>query len=276
MKKLLTVLLSLLLVLTVAGCQNKETSTVDEPEEIDEVKEEEEVLPMPTMQSDDKHIAYIANYVGKNCASIGYTAMSGDRNDYLGDAYLHLIYETVDGTYVDLEDEEILKQYVVVSQSFGPNTETKLGFAVDSEGEEYSFTNWQSVEEIVLQVKKIGEDVKFEHEPVKVNQSIDRYTFFMPDFVGRNLMTCGYISMGGDLRFRLGEANVKINIVTADGSYVDIDAEVLKNYVVYAQSVEPNSEFKIQFEVDSEGNEYDNLVDQQSYKEIDLYVKAVK
>ena len=35
---------------------------------------------------------------------------------------------------------------------------------------------------------------------------------------------------------------------------------MLKNYVVYAQSVEPNSEFKIQFEVDSEGNEWQSAV----------------
>lgn len=274
MKKLSVVMLSLLMLIALCACNSGNNKIVEN--EIEEEIQEEEHLPMPTKESDDKHIAYIKDYVGKNCAAIGYTALSGDRNDYLGDAYLHLVYVTADGTYVDVEDEELLKQYVVVSQSIEPNTEAKLGFAVDEEGEEYNFTNWQSVEEIILQVKKVGENVKFEHDPIKVNQSIDRYTYYMPDFVGRNLATCGYISLGGDLRFRLGEANCKIVIVTADGSYVDIEKDIIKNYVVYAQNVEPNSEFKIEYEKDSEGNEYDNLIEHQSYDEIDLYVKAIQ
>ncbi len=272
MKKIFVVLMMLLMMFTVVGCKTNEESLI---EDVDD-ETEDETLPMPAMQSDDKHIAYIANYVGKNCANIGYTSISGDRNDYLGDTYIHLIYVTADGSYVDVENEEELKQYVVVAQSIAPNTETKLGFALDSDGNEYSFTNWQSIEEIVLQVKKVGEDVKFEHELVKIKQSLDRYTFYMPDFVGRNLLACGYISMAGDLRFRLGDTNVKINVVTADGSYVDVEnEEELKQYVVYAQNIEPNSEFNIQYEKDSEGNEYESLIEQQSYNEIDLYVKKI-
>ncbi len=272
MKKIVVILMMLLMMFTVVGCKaNEELSTEDVDNDT-----EDETLPMPAMQSNDKHIAYIGNYVGKNCASIGYTSMGGDRNDYLGDTYIHLIFVTADGSYVDYENEEELKQYVVVAQSIAPNTETKLGFALDSDGNEYSFTNWQSVEEIILQVKKIGEDVKFEHDFITINQSLDRYTFYMPDFVGRNLLSCGYVSMGGDLRFRLGDTSVKINVVTADGSYVDIENEdELKQYVVYAQNIEPNSEFIVQYQKDSEGNEYENLVDQQSYNEIDLYVKKI-
>lgn len=269
MKKLLIVALTALIL---CGCSNNYTKT----EETIKEEEQEEVLPMPTKQSDDKHIAYIGNYVGKNCAQVGYTSLGGDRNDHIGNTYIKLIFETNDGSYVDIQNEEELKNYVVVAQGIEQNTECKIGFTLNSKGEEYdNLTNFQSFEEIELQVKKIDEDVTFENKLITPKPAVDRYTYYMPNFVGRNLNTCGYISLGGDLRFRLGEANIKLNIVSSDGSFIELEEDVLKNYVVYAQSVEPNSEFKIQYEVDSAGNEYDNLVDQQSYKEIDIYVKPV-
>lgn len=44
--------------------------------------------------SPDKYTWYIKNYVGKNCASIGYTSMGGDRMDHYGAGYIELVIGT--------------------------------------------------------------------------------------------------------------------------------------------------------------------------------------
>ena len=53
------------------------------------------------------------------------------------------------------------------------------------------------------------------------------------------------------------------------------DDSALKNYVVTSQSIDPNSELKMTYSVDSEGNEYDNLIDTQNIEEIELYVTCM-
>ena len=54
-----------------------------------------------------------------------------------------------------------------------------------------------------------------------------------------------------------------------------VDTELLKNYVITGQSVSPNTELKYVFSTDSEGNEYDNLVQSQNIEEIEITVKPV-
>jgi len=157
-----------------------------------------------------------------------------------------------------------------------PNTELKLVFEKDSEGNEYdSLVATQNYQEIVLNVKKVGA----EDEPANltvINPSPDKYTWYVSDYVGRNLMHCGYISLGGDLMDRYGAAVIKFIIVAEDGSYVDpSDENALKSYVVTAQNVAPNSEMKLVFDKDSSGVEYDNLVESQNIEEIELYVKKL-
>ena len=75
--------------------------------------------------SPDKYTWYIKNYVGKNCASIGYTSMCGDRMDHYGAGYIELVMVAPDGAYIDIETDDDLKQYVVTAQSYAPNTELK-------------------------------------------------------------------------------------------------------------------------------------------------------
>ena len=73
-----------------------------------------------------------------------------------------------------------------------------------------------------------------------------------------------------------GETTVKLVIVTEDGSYVDLEEEdSLRQYVVTAQSITPNTELKLTFVKDSDGNEYENLVESQNIDEIELYVKKL-
>ena len=50
-----------------------------------------ETVPVDSVtikQSPDKYTWYIRNYVGKNCASFGYTSMGGDRMDHYGAGYI--------------------------------------------------------------------------------------------------------------------------------------------------------------------------------------------
>ena len=70
-----------------------------------------------------------------------------------------------------------------------------------------------------------------------------------------------------------GSAYIHLVVCADDGSFVDIhDDSTLKNYVVTGQSITPNTELKVTYSLDSDGNEYDNLIDTQNIEEIELYV----
>lgn len=271
MKKIVSALLTLVVSLSLFGCGANDV--VDKI--ADGIKEEVHV-PVTIKESNDKHLAYIKDYVGKNCAMIGYTSMAGDRNDYLGSGYLELVLVTNDGTYVDIDDDEALKEYVVVAQSLEPNTEVMFEFDSDSEGNEYNFPKWQGVNEIVLYVKKVKEANLFSGKPTRINPSTDHHVGYVPDLVGRNLNATGYTSMAGDRRIEIGNLYFKLNIVTADGSFIDIDdEEALKQYVVYAQGLEPNTELQLEFDTNSKGEEY-SFVKRANYEEMDIYVKLIE
>ncbi len=250
--------------------------------QLDDTKSESDTdapdgLSVATKDSPDKYTWYIKSYVGKNCASIGYTSMGGDRMDKYGAGLLELIFVTPDGTYVHLESKNDLKQYVVTGQSIAPNTELKLTFDKDSEGNEYdNLVATQTYEEIVLSVKKVNSSDKDTVALTAIDPSPDKYTWYISDYTGRNLATCGYTSLSGDLMDKYGAAVVKLVIISEDGSFIDPeDAESLKNYVVTGQNVSPNSELKLVFDTDSDGNEYDNLVESQNIEEIELTVNPV-
>lgn len=108
-------------------------------------------------ESPDKYTWYIKSYVGKNCASFGYTSIGGDRMDTYGAAVVKLVLVAKDGSFVDPEDTKSLKSYVVTKQSVAPNSKLKLVFDKDSDGVEYDYlVESQNIEEIELTVKPIG------------------------------------------------------------------------------------------------------------------------
>lgn len=225
--------------------------------------------------SSDKHIQYINNYVGRNAASFGYTSLGGYRMDTLGSGLIRLVLVSDDGSYVDISDEESLKHYTVTGQSVEPNTEVRIEFQKDSDGNEYSsLTEHMSVEQVDLSVSRIGES----NDPVKlteINPSPDKYTCYVRDYVGRNLANIGYTSLGEDRRDQYGQGNIELLIVADDGSYVDpTDEEALKQYYVTEQDVAPNTEFKYEFSKDSNGEEF-GFVDDQTLKSITLYVSKI-
>ena len=228
-------------------------------------------------ESPDKYTWYIKNYVGKNCASIGYTSLGGDRFDQYDSALLEIVFITPDGSYIDIEDDDDLKQYVVTGQNLAPNTEMKLTFQKDSDGEEHDYlVESQSYNEIVLTVKKVNSSESPAAVPAAPDPALDKYTQYIVDYTGRNLASCGYTSLGGDLMHRYSSAIVKLVIVSEDGAYVDPeDEESLQGYVVTGQSVAPNTKMELTYMTDNDGNEYDNLIETQSIKEIDIYVRPI-
>ncbi len=289
MKRLITIILTFVMVLSIAGCEGKvsdEENTKKETQAQESTKTEEgskNVIESENKSdavtikpSPDKYTWYIKNYAGKNCASLGYTSLGGDRFDRYGSGLLELVFVNTDGTYIDVESDEMLKEYTVIGQNLAPNTELKLTFAKDSEGKEYgSLIDTQSYEEIILCVKKIGTEAN----PISLTEikpSPDKYTWYISDYVGRNLRGCGYISLGGDFMDEYGDAAIRFVIVANDGSYIDpTDESVLKSYVVTGQSVAPNSELKLIYSKDSSGKEYDSLVESKNIEEIELYVSRI-
>lgn len=273
MKKFLAVLFAVTVILALSACGNNPADKSSVDASADDTLSDAAVA---VNSSPDKYTWYIKNYVGKNCASIGYTSMGGKRMDTYGEGLIELVFVSADGSYIDVESDDALKEYSVVKQNIEPNTELKLVFEKDDDGEEYdSLVESQSFEEIVLCVKKIGSSDKDIADPTAIKPSPDKYTRYISDYKGRNLANCGYTSMSGELMDEYADAYVKLVIVAEDGTFIDPeDTESLKNYVVTGQSVAPNTELKLVFDKDSDGEEYD-LVESQNIEEVELNVKKL-
>ena len=134
-------------------------------------------------QSPDKYTWYVKDYVGMNAAAVGYTSLGEDRLDKYGSGLLKIVYVASDGTYLNPTDEDLLKRYVVFAQNLQPNTEIKLTFLTDSDGKEYdSLVDYQSVEEIVLAVSKVGEQPGEALCMTPIEPSPDKYTRYVRDY----------------------------------------------------------------------------------------------
>lgn len=111
---------------------------------------------------------------------------------------------------------------------------------------------------------------------VVIKPSPDKYTWYIKNYVGKNLASFGD-DMFGEYRYdEYGKTTIKFVIITNDNSYVDPgNKESLKNYVVTAQNIAPNTELKLVFAKRDDGTEYENLVESQNIQEIELYVKGI-
>lgn len=231
-------------------------------------------------QSPDKYTWYVKNYVGMNAGIAGYTGLDTNRYDRYGAGALRLVFVAGDGTFVDPENEDQLKEYVVIGQNLEPNTEVIYTFQKDDDGKEYdNLVSTKSHEEIVLAVKRVGSSGDTV-DMTAIQASPDKYTRMVRDYVGRNLAECGYLALGGYLADSYGAGSVKINPIADDGSYIDLsDSEtykdVLSQYKVTSQSVAPNTAMTMTFMLDSDGNEYENLVSTKSLDSIDLQVTKI-
>lgn len=236
--------------------------------------------PAPVNPSPDKYTWYVQDYVGRNLSSVGYTSIGGDRFERYGSGLLRIVPVTLDGTYADIEDESALAQYVVVGQSLAPNTEMKYVFEKDDEGNEYSsLLDAQSYDEIDLLVAPLDGVLYNEpapYEPVAINPMTDKYTCYIKNYVGKNLAAIGYTSLGGERRDYYGDANIKLALSTQDGAVIDLeDEEQVASYVVVRQDVPANSPMNLTYMKDSDGKEYSNLIDSQSYETVTLTLRRV-
>lgn len=272
MRKVVLFLLTVGMILSFSACGEKTTKA-----EEDGSFAEDNQTNITVKASPDKYTWYIKNYVGKNVASFGYTSAMEDRRDEYGAANIKLVFVAEDGSYIDPSDIESLKKYVVTGQNIAPNTELKLTFDKDSSGIEYdNLVENQSIEEISLSVKEAGEIKEKVVSLTSIKVSPDKYTWYIKDYVGKNVASFGYTSLMDDRRDEYGAANVKLVLIADDGTYIDpTDVELMKNYVVTGQNIEPNTELKLIFDKDSEGVEYDNLVENQNIEEIELQVKRI-
>lgn len=287
MKKVLSTLLTVTMIMSFAACGNKpagsEVSSTDNTEITSEATSTEsqdaQITPAPVTikQSPDKYTWYVKNYVGKNCASVGDTSSSGYCLDAYGAGYLQLVFVTADGSYIDFESEDDLKQYSITGQNLEPNTELKFTFSKDSEGNEYdNLVATQNYREIVLSVKKVKSNEENTVQLTAINPSPDKYTWYISDYVGRNLANCGYTSYSGYRLDSYGAGYLQLIFVSPDGAYIDPESDDdLKQYIVTGQNIEPNTELKFTFDIDSEGKEYDNLVATQSIENIVLSVRKI-
>lgn len=220
-------------------------------------------------ESPDKYTQYIRDYTGKNLANVGYTALGGFRADMYGNSWVKLTPVTKTGKYIDATDEELLKSYVVSKQDVKPNSELKYAYYVDpTTNEETNMVVKKSISEVLLYVKKVDYKKDFgDPVEIKLPKTADATTWYIRNYVGRNLNDCGYNAMAGDRREAYGDATVILELVSEDGSFIDIkDEESLKNYIVTEQSVEPNTE--LTFDVGEYG-----ITSNQSIQTMELHVK---
>lgn len=108
-----------------------------------------------------------------------------------------------------------------------------------------------------------------------IKASPDKYTWYVRDYVGMNAASVGYASMDGFRRDAYGDGTLKIVFIAPDGVHLNPNDNALQEYVVVAQNLEPNYEIKYAYQVNSDGEEYSNLVSVQSQEEIALTVKKV-
>ena len=77
--------------------------------------------------------------------------------DSYGAGYIQFLIVSDDGSYVDPQDTEALKNYVVTGQNISPNTELKYVYETDDEGnEDDDFIESQNIEEIELYVSPVA------------------------------------------------------------------------------------------------------------------------
>lgn len=284
MKKALLFVLAAALLLSLCACAQVRqlvSETAEQAAEVQQAQTEQQTQVIPQQviikPSPDKYTWYIKNYVGLNCAAFGYTSIGGERFDRYGSGLLELIFVADGGEYVDIEDDDALKQYVVTAQNLEPNTEMKFTYERDNEGNEYSnLLESQSFEQIVLRVKKVGAPDSALAPLTVINPAPDKYNRYIYDYVGRNLAACGYTSMGGDRMDEYGDSYVKLVLVSTDGAFIDPgDAQALQSYIVIGQDIAPNTVLSFTFLKDSDGKEYSNLVDTKSFEQIILTVQPL-
>lgn len=235
----------------------------------------------PTIQANsatnDKQGVYsykIRNYVGKNVASIGKESRGYQVDEY-GSGELKLIFVTDNGLLVSPNDTALNKQYSVVAQSIKSDSVITVVHLRDSSGRPYSnLVDYQSCDEIVLFIAPIGTN-NTRPTYTDILPTLDRHHYHIRDYVGRNAASFGEY-LGEERIDKYGNSEIKTEFTSKDGSFVDAgDINVLKEYIVVEQDIKANSELNLEYETDSNGREYDNLIRSQNHEIITLTLERL-
>lgn len=216
----------------------------------------------------------VRNYIGKNVASIG-KEYEGYQIDEYGSGKLKLIFLAENGVIISPDDENLKKQYAVVEQSIKAGSTLAITHLKDSKGKPYSnLIDYQSYDEIVLFVAPIG-NTSYEPSYISLLPTLDKHIYHIRDYVGRNAASFGkYYS--NEYIDEYGSGKLRISFNSEDGSYIDSsDKNILKCYVVTGQDIDANTELKFEYETDSRGKEFDTLIQNQNYEEINLTIKKL-
>lgn len=215
----------------------------------------------------------VHNYVGKNAASIG-RIYGHYRIDEYGSGDLKVIFVTEDGIFIDPNNEDQLKQYIVVAQNLAPTDHVITVSGRWSNGKPTSSVDYQNYEEIILYVNKIDSDAEVTPFIMQTNPSTSRRTHYVRDYVGRNAASIGR-EYGRDRIDQYCHGELTIEFTTRDGTYVDfMDVITLRQYVVVDQDIAPNTELTYAYSTWSNGSETDS-VDYQNYETITLTVEKL-
>lgn len=164
----------------------------------------------------DRHKYHIRDYVGRNAASFG-EYYGSDRVDSYNDAELRLSFAAEDGSFIDSNDLNVLKNYIIVSQDIAPNTELTLVYDKDSKGNEYdNLIESQNYEEITFVLKKIDSSI--------ANK--------MPQIEEKNNSDGGdYVELS--IKYKvLSGGQAEITGFSGDGNHVTIDSKIDGHEVV--------------------------------------------
>ena len=214
----------------------------------------------------------IRNYVGKNLASVG--EIYGDKLiDKYGCGKMNINIMTEDGVIIPIDDDKIKKKYTVIDQNIAEGSSATIVCLRDDNGKPYSsLVDYQSYDEILLYVSPIGE-TGYLPEYTVIEPTLDKHIYHIRDYTGRNAAAIGE-TYASECTDKYGPADLKIVFTSEDGSYIDTeDINVLKQYIVTGQDLEPNKELIIEYLTDNKGKEYGNLISSQNYEEINLKVR---
>jgi len=101
----------------------------------------------------------------------------------------------------------------------------------------------------------------------------DRYTKHVKNYVGRNASSVGTLRMSGNFMESYGALDLLVVHITENGEAVTEDN--VADYRVVRQEPAPGTPISLEYKKNSEGEEYDNLLESSSIKELILHLEKV-
>lgn len=216
----------------------------------------------------------IKDYVGRNAASIGNRSYEKNIDDY-SKAELKFVFVSEDGIFIDPEEREQVKNYVVYAQNIEPGTPLIGVSDRYRNGKPTGYIDYQNYEEIVLYVHPINSEIPSKQKINEIKASSDRYTYFVRDYVGRNAASIGR-EYGINRIDEYGHGDIVLHFTTSEGEYIETDdIYKLRQYVVIGQDIVYNSPITYKYNSYSSWEESDS-VDDQNISEINLIVRRLE